>query len=117
MRRGPSGEIRIGCQVLRVGRRQITCGCRESSFYPLVGAPIHDSALAGQDRQALGNFERRTFIGEKSELAIDRIRLSALAASDVTSFTLQTMGFPFVGQLNVQDVLQPTSQLGIADRK
>ena len=56
-------------------------------------------------------------MGEKSELAIDCIRLSALAASDVTSVTLQIMGFPFVGQLNVKDVLQLTNQLGIADRK
>jgi hypothetical protein len=82
-----------------------------------VGSPIRDSTLAGQDRQALGNFERCTFLGEKSELAIHSIRLPARGASDVMSVTLQIVGFPYVGQLNVKDVLQAMNQLGIADRK
>lgn len=56
-------------------------------------------------------------MGKKPELAIDCIRLSVLAASDVVAVALQIMGFPFVGQLNVKDILQPTNQLGIADRK
>ncbi len=56
-------------------------------------------------------------MGEKLELAIDYIRLCALAAFDVLPVTLQMMRFPFVGQLNVKNVLQATNQLWIADRK
>jgi hypothetical protein len=90
---------------------------REPSFCPHLSPPIRDSALAGQARQALSNFERCTFLGKKPELAIDCIRLSALAASDVKSVALQMVRFPFVGQLNVKNALQATNQPGIDDRK
>ena len=56
-------------------------------------------------------------MGEKSELTIDSIRLPAREAFDVMSVTLQIMGFPYVSQLNVKDVLQAMNQLGIADWK
>jgi len=56
-------------------------------------------------------------MSEKTELAIDCVRLSTLTASDVVTVALQMMRFPFVGQLNVKDVFQTTNQLEIADRK
>jgi len=63
-------------------------GWQESGFGPPVSAAIRDSALARQSRRALSCLERRVFMAQKAELAIERIGLSALAASDVMAVAL-----------------------------
>jgi|SRR4029077_8439941 len=63
-------------------------GWQESGFGPLVSAAIRDSALARQSRRALSCLERRVFLAQKAELAIERIGLSALAATDVMAVAL-----------------------------
>ena len=56
-------------------------------------------------------------MSEKTELAIDCVRLCAFPASGVVSVASQVMGFPFVRQLKVKNVLQAMHQPCIADRE
>jgi hypothetical protein len=69
--------------VLKFFGQSQNSGWQESGFGPLVSAAIRDSALARQSRRALSCLDRRVFMAQKAELAIERIGLSALAATDV----------------------------------